>query len=727
MEKSFANDALAHSGDAHHVLADSSLTDERIRVLKHGDTFVLFDQYGDIRPSPKGEAGLYHHGTRFLSRFLLEFECARPFLLSSTVRDDNDQLSVALTNPGLCSDGHVYLPMGSLHLAWRKFLWMGVLYQELRIQNHSMQRVDATIGLQFAADFADIYEVRGLKREARGQDIAPQLTDREVVLGYRGLDGVVRRTVLQFTPRPQALAGGNAGYEISLAPKQVVLLHVTVGCEREPVRPRFLVFERARAEARAQLDSQVAQFSTLETGNGQFDALVKRATSDLHMMTTVLPTGLYPYAGVPWFNTPFGRDGIITALECLWLNPSLAKGVLSYLASTQAVDIIPQQDAEPGKILHETRNGEMAALEEMPFGRYYGSVDATPLFVVLAGAYYERTGDLRLIETIWPNIESALLWIERYGDCDGDGFVEYNRRASSGLLHQGWKDSDDAIFHADGTPARGPIAVCEVQGYAYAAWNAGAVLASALSQPRLAARFASRAEELRCRFEEAFWCDELSIYALALDGDKQPCRVRSSNAGQCLFSGIAAADRAVKVGLGLLQPDLFSGWGIRTIGSGEPRYNPMGYHVGSVWPHDNAVIAFGLARYGMAKEVIQLFAGLFDAAMYFDLHRVPELFCGFPRDEGQGPILYPVACAPQAWSASAVFLMFQACMGLRIDAIESKLTLTRPSLPRFLNRAKITNLQVGGASADLLVVRHEDDITVNVLRRHGEIDVGVVM
>lgn len=715
------------SADAHHVLADSSLTDERIRVLKHGDTFALFDQYGDIRPGQKGEAGLYHDGTRFVSRFLLELEGARPFLLSSTVRDDNDQLSVALTNPDLCREGRVYLAMGALHLAWRKFLWMGALYQELRIENHGTQSVDAAMGLYFAADFADIYEVRGLKRKARGQDLEPEVDDREVTLGYRGLDGIIRRTLLQFIPRPQSLAHDRAGFKVALAPKQVALLYVTIGCERESACPRLLVFERARAEARAQLDSQVAQFCAIETGNGQFDALVKRATSDLHMMTTVLPTGLYPYAGVPWFNTPFGRDGIITALECLWLNPSLAQGVLGYLASTQAVDVIPEQDAEPGKILHETRKGEMAALKEMPFARYYGSVDATPLFVALAGAYYERTGDRRFIENIWPNIEAALLWMDRYGDCDGDGFIEYSRRSHNGLLHQGWKDSDDAIFHADGTPARGPIAVCEVQSYAYAAWRAGASLATALAQGDQAAQFACRAEALRERFEDAFWCEDLSTYALALDGDKQPCRVRTSNAGHCLFSGIAAADRAVKVGRSLLQDESFSGWGIRTVGAGEPRYNPMGYHIGSVWPHDNALIAFGLARYGMASEVSRVFTGLFDAAMYFDLHRIPELFCGFPRDEGQGPILYPVACAPQAWSAAAVFLMFQACLGLRINALESRVSLVRPFLPSFLSRARIMNLQVGGASADLLVVRHEHDVTVNVLRRNGDIDVVVLM
>jgi glycogen debranching enzyme len=724
MDDSHSTDTLDRSADVHHILADSSLTHERIRILKHGDTFALFDQHGDIRLGQTGDGGLYHDGTRFPSQFLLKLEGARPFLLNSTVRDDNDELSVTLTNPDLCLDGRVDLPMGTLHLAWRKFLWMSTLYQESRIENHGSRTVEAAIRLQFGADFADIYEVRGLKRKARGTDLAPQVTDGEVVLSYCGLDGIVRRTVLQFTPPPLRLTGDRAGFEVVLAPRQAALFYVTVACEQEAVRKPLPAFERARAESRAQLESQVAQSCAIETENGQFDALIQRSTSDLHMMITALPTGPYPYAGVPWFNTPFGRDGIITALESLWLNPGLAQGVLGFLASTQAVEVAPEQDAEPGKIVHETGKGEMAALKEMPFGRYYGSVDSTPLFVLLAGAYYERTGDRQSIENIWPNIEAALLWMERYGD--GDGFIEYNLHSHSGLLHQGWKDSDDAIFHADGRLAHGPIALCEVQGYAYAAWRAGAALATALGRPKQPGQFDLRVDTLRDRFEAAFWCEELSAYALALDGDKRPCRVRSSNAGQCLFTGIAAADRAVKVGRSLLQAESFSGWGVRTVGAGESRYNPMGYHAGGVWPHDNALIALGLARYGMVSEAGRILTGLFDAAMYSELHRIPELFCGFPRDEGQGPVLYPVACAPQSWSAASVFLMLQACLGLKVDALESRISLVRPFLPLFLNRAQIMNLSVGGASVDLLLARHEHDVTVNVLQRRGDIDVVVV-
>jgi glycogen debranching enzyme len=719
--------ASSRPEDAHHILADSSLTAEPVRVLKHGDTFALFDQYGDIRPGTNKEEGLYHDGTRFLSRFVLELEAARPSFLSSTVRDDNDQLTVALTNPDLCRDGRVYLPLGSLHLGLKRFLWHGVCYQELRMENHGMQPADVEIAIRFAADFADIYEVRGLKRNARGEDLEPQVCDGRVTLGYRGLDSVVRRTLLQFTPRPAVLDATRAQFHVPLLPRQAAVFYLAIGCEREPASHHLLHFDQARSAARENLDARKAQVCRIEASNGQFSAWVKRAASDLHMLTTMLPTGPYPYAGVPWFNTPFGRDGLITALECLWSEPSLARGVLAYLASTQATEIVPEEDAEPGKILHETRTGEMAALKEMPFARYYGSVDAAPLFVHLANAYYERTGDRKLIEDIWPNVEAALLWMHRYGDRDGDGFLEYSRRSSDGLVHQGWKDSDDAIFHADGSLARGPIAVCEVQAYAYAAWRAGAALAAALGYRERSADCFARAETLQARFDSAFWCDDLGTYALALDGDKRPCRVRTSNAGQCLFSGIVPPERVARLAQTLLAPESFSGWGIRSVAASEPRYNPMGYHNGGVWPHDNALIACGLARYGMAEEASRIFTGLFDTATYVDLHRVPELFCGFSRDPGEGPILYPVACAPQAWSAASVFLLFQVCLGLTIDGVASKISFVGPWLPPFLNEARILNLQLANANVDLAVVRHEHDVSVKVLRKSGDVEIVVVM
>jgi glycogen debranching enzyme len=512
-----------------------------------------------------------------------------------------------------------------------------------------------------------------------------------------------------------------------LPPRDELVLQAAVACERGSSAARLLLFEDARCESEREVGWFRAWSCHLRTSNGQIDAWVDRAVSDLHMMTTALPTGPYPYAGVPWLNTPFGRDGIITALECLWVRPGLARGVLGFLASSQATQLISEEDAEPGKILHESRGGEMATLREVPFGRYYGSVDATPLFVLLAGAYYERTGDRDFVKTLWPNIEAALAWIDRHGDRDGDGFVEYQRQSSDGLLHQGWKDSDHAVFHADGSLAEGPIALCEVQGYVYAARRAASTIALMLGRVERAAELTRQAEALRNRFEAMFWCEDLSTYALALDGQKRPCRVRTSNAGQCLFTGIVRPERATRLARTLLGPDSFSGWGVRTLAAGEARYNPMSYRNGSVWPHDNALIAHGLARYGFGDLALQIWTGQFEAGLYFDLHRVPELFCGFPQDPGEGPIAYPVACAPQAWSAASVFLLFQACLGLTIDGPERRVYLTRPRLPASLDELRIHNLEVGDATVDLLLRRHEHDVGVNVLRRDGDVQLMVVM
>jgi glycogen debranching enzyme len=709
----------------HHIVAFASLADERTRVLKHADTFVIFDHYGDIKCGGLGEEGLFHDGTRYLSRLSLEFEDGSPFFLSSTVRDENDLLTVALTNPDMLRDGKLWAPLGTLHIALKKFLWRGALYQELRVKNHGLCRINAALTWRFAADYVDIFEIRGMQRKARGQMLDPEVTADQVALGYEGLDGVVRCTVIQFSPVPSQLATTSARLDLSLGPQEEATFHMTVGCEREGETPTLLAFSDARHEAESALERYKSWSCHLDTSSEPINGWINRAVADLHMMTTERSTGPYPYAGVPWFNTPFGRDGLVTAIECLWLRPELARGVLAFLASTQATEIIPEQDAEPGKILHETRNGEMATLQEMPFGRYYGSVDATPLFVVLAEAYYERTGDRRFVESIWPQIEAALAWIECYGDRDGDGFVEYQRTSTDGLLHQGWRDSDDAVFHANGVLAEGPFALCEVQAYTYAAWRAGAVLAQLLGDARRAAICSGNADRLRENFDGAFWCDNLSTYALALDGRKQRCRVRTSCAGQCLFTGIVHPTRVNHLARTLMGPDSFSGWGIRTVSAAEARYNPMAYHNGSVWPHDNALIAWGLARHGLGAAAAQIWSGLLAAGMHFDLNRMPELFCGFSRDPGEGPIPYPVACAPQAWAAASVFLLLQACLGLQISAPNHQIHFHRPCLPASLQELRIHNLQVAGTAVDLLLVRHDEGIGVNVLRRDGDIRITV--
>jgi glycogen debranching enzyme len=716
--------ASEEDADRYHIAATTSLAGETRRVLMHDDAFGVFDRYGDVRAQGRAEQGIYYGGTRFLSTQTL-YLGARPFLfLSSTVMENNLLLAVDLTNPEI-QGTEALIPHGTLHVLRSKLLRDATCYERIQVSNYAARAVDIVLRMEFDADYADVFEVRGTRRAKRGVRLPSRVDGSTVLLSYQGLDDIVRTTRLTFTPDPQAITEREVTFRVHLESKETKELFVSVACssgEKHPLLSYASAITAAN-EARSRVEAREA---SIYTANELFNDWLNRSQSDMRMMVAKTPEGPYPYAGVPWFSVPFGRDGIWTALEYLQINPEIAAGVLRFLSATQATQSDAEADAEPGKIIHEMRSGEMAGLREVPFGRYYGSVDATPLFVMLASEYYDATSDRELIESIWPNLLAALSWIDGPGDHDGDGFVEYGRRSKDGLVQQGWKDSNDSIFHRDGTLAEGPIALCEVQGYVYAARLGMSRLAQVLGQESIAVEQARRAIALREQFDRAFWCEEISTYALALDAQKRPCQVRTSNAGHCLFSGIAFPERARVIAESMLSPDMFSGWGVRTLSTLEERYNPMSYHNGSTWPHDNAICAAGLSRYGYKKEAARILAGLFDASLFMDLHRLPELFCGFPRRQGEAPTAYPVACSPQAWAAAAPFLLLNSVLGLRTDAKRQRVTFERPMLPGFVDDVIIRNLCVGAARVDLRVHRYPEDVGVNVLRKTGDVEVILV-
>ena len=703
------------------ILSEAELPSAAVRILKHGDSFAVFDPHGDVISGPASPYGIYYAGTRFVSRFELLLGSRPPLLLSSTVAEDNAVFTADLTNPDIVRDGHVVLQRGVLHLFRSRVLWNGTSIERIRVANHGLHSIEVPISLRFDGDFADLFEVRGTRRPRRGQRLPATGSAGTAILRYRGLDNVERRTRIRCLRTPDREEDGSWSFILPLEQHESVEIEISVACEvhdeERAIDADNAVVRKARARAIDEGSCRV------ESSNPTFNQWVRRSFADLHMLVTETPHGPYPYAGIPWFSTPFGRDGIITALELLWLTPDLGRGVLTFLADTQATNTNDAQDAQPGKILHEMRDGEMAALGEIPFGRYYGSADSTPLFVMLAHAYFERTGDLAFIEQLWPHLLAALDWMRTHGDPDGDGFIEYARRSDSGLLQQGWKDSWDSVFHADGTLAEAPIALCEIQGYAYAAWMGAARLAAARGDAVQANQWHDRATTLQDEFERAFWCEELGTYALALDADKAPCRVRTSNPGHCLFAGIAGRERARRVADVLTAEASFSGWGVRTVAAGSARYNPMSYHNGSVWPHDNAIVAAGCAHYGLTGHSLQILGAMFELSRMVDLHRLPELICGFHRRSGEFPTLYPVACAPQAWAAAAVSMLLQACLGAHVDAAARRVSFARAMLPEDVDWIRLMNLRIADASIDLLLTRHPHDVGITVLRRDGDVEV----
>ena len=699
-----------------------------LRVLKHGDCFGVFDHHGNIVPGDASEEGVYHDGTRFLSWFELLLFGHRPLLLSSTVGIDDAVFDADLTNPDVMRDGHIALARGEVNVHRSRILWDACCIERIRVTNFRLNRIEVPLAIRFDADFADVFEVRGTRRARRGERL-PDVNGDEYVMRYRGIDERERRSRVRWSRPPDKVDNGRAVFLLRLEPKETATIVLSVAYETDAQPPAsgpvLKAFDHALTQTRARRATQNASCCRVLSSSPMFNRWLDRSTADLQIMLTDTPHGSYPYAGIPWFSTPFGRDGLITAFELLWVNPAIARGVLAFLAEMQATSRNDEQDAQPGKILHEMRGGEMAALGEVPFGRYYGSCDATPLFVMLAHAYYQRTGDREFIDGIWPNIVAALEWMHTSGDPDQDGFIDYSRRTDAGLINQGWKDSHDSIFHDDGTSAEGPIALCEVQGYAYGAWHGAAQLAALKGDVRAVDEWSARADRLRERFELEYWCEDLDTYALALDGRRRPCRVRTSNPGHCLFSGIVTPERAKRVCDTLMADASFNGWGVRTVAASERRYNPQSYHNGSIWPHDNALIAAGASRYGFTSAATRILNATLELSEAVDLHRLPELICGFTR-RGREPTLYPVACAPQAWAAGAAFLMLAASLGVQIDAPARRISFSRGRLPESIEWIRLTDLAVGDALVDLQIERHPHDLGVTIIRREGDVEIVTV-
>ena len=715
--------------DRYHIQPDSRHRGDHISVLNHANSFALMDAWGDIYPVKSGSDGIYHRGTRFINEWVLRIDEKKPLLLGSTIKQHNNIHSVDLTNPVL-SEGKI--PENTIHIFRHQLMRDEGFYERITCVNYNESDVSFCLTLYYNGDFKDIFEIRGTKRQ-----LAPGVVHKDcqgnkgiVRFEYTGRDNLRRTAIIDYKGTIQVNCKmQKLEIPIHLKPHEQrhfqIALHFGIGHQPAPA----LCFETAKQQVLQERLYHDLQWSQIDSTNVNLNNWLKRAYTDLFSLYAKVGKNHYIYAGVPWFNTPFGRDGIITAMEVLAIHPDLAKNVLIFLSEWQAHEVSGENDAEPGKILHEAREGEMANTGEIPFKRYYGTVDATPLFIILAGKYLRRTGDLKLIRAIWHAVKDAIKWIDQYGDTDQDLFVEYQFKNPDALTNQGWKDSVDSIMHEDGTMARSPIALCEVQGYVYEAKLLAAEMAALLNETALSSHLSDQATAIKAKFNDIFWDKGLNTYVLALDGEKAACRVSASNAGHALFTGIAEKDKAERTMRTLMSEKLFSHWGIRTLASDAVKYNPMSYHNGSIWPHDNALIAMGFARYGFKSAVLQVFNGLFEATTFIDLHRLPELFCGLKKRNGEGPTAYPVACSPQAWAVGSIFLLMESLLGMEINAPQKKITFHDPLLPEQIQELRIQQLSLGasictvtitatGAEPDIRIDHLPDDWAFQVVSSH---------
>jgi glycogen debranching enzyme len=710
MEEAVGYSAIACT---HETMAEHAL------VLKHDRLFLLVNLHGNITPAGSCSLGLYQDDTRILSEYRLTVRGGPPVLLSAQVpRSYGGLIDLAVND--LPFGGNPWDPRNVIHIR-RELTLTDRLVERMTLTSHLRTPLDYWVEIAFGADFADIFEVRGWRRDGRGQHFAPQIRNGSLVFAYRGLDGRTVRSVVRFRHPPDRLTAATARWDLRLHGERRVELEWEIHAEDATRRPFPL---RGLDDCSARLDSVYHAWqekaSRWTTDAGDFDHLLRRAADDLRALHVEVDGQSVISAGIPWYSTIFGRDSIITSLQALPLNPEIAAGTLRYLASRQGEREDPYTEEQPGKILHELRRGEMARSGEIPHVPYYGSIDATPLWLILLHETWRWTGDAALSRELLPHADRALEWIDRHGDLDGDGFVEYARASEKGLVNQGWKDSGDGVPFPDGRLPEPPIALVEVQGYVYDAKVRMAELYHALGHPDRAAALRQQAAALRERIRDAFWLEELGTFALALDRDKHPIPTATTNAGHLLWSRVPAPDQARRLALRFLEPDFFSGWGIRTLSAAHPVFNPMSYHNGSVWPHDNAIVVLGMALHGYARSALPVVRALYEAGIHDDSQRLPELYCGMPRGRGHRPVAYPVSCSPQAWASGSLFMLLQALLGIYAEAPARVLHIRDPVLPDFLSDLTVSGLPIGGTRVALQFRRHGNRTLANLLALEGD-------
>lgn len=697
----------------------------KVLAVKEGDLFLYSDTRGDLTRRADYGLGMYYRDTRFLSTFTMKISGRDPVLLSSSA--ERAYMShVDLTNPDLFEWGVLAVPQQTLNIRRIRAI-NGRLFERIRVKNYNPHPVSLDLEFEFGADFADIFEVRRIVEDEGGTLEAPVLEGDVLRFGYQGRDGVRRETVVTFGQSPTHIEVVDqivsVSFKLRLGANRTGMVAFTVDALVDEGPAPTLEFDAAVHSLRRSYEEWDRDSTQIVTDNEVFNQLLSRSLRDLRALYTLQNGNGVLAAGIPWYVTVFGRDALLSAHQMLMVNPRLAREALEVLASHQGTKDDPWRDEEPGKILHEIRLGELAAAGVIPHTPYFGSVDATPWFLILLGQYVRWTGDSAFARKMLPAAEAALGWIDTSGDLDGDGYVEYKTRSPRGIRNQGWKDSWDAITHADGRLAEAPIALSEVQAYVYLAKQRMADVFASLDDPDRAARLREEAAALKVRFNQDFWMEDELYFAGALDREKRQVRAIMSNPGHALYCGIVDEDKAKHLAKRLLAPDMFSGWGIRTLSKTAASYNPMSYHNGSVWPHDNALIAAGLKRYGFVRGTNRVATALFDAATHADYMRLPELFCGFTRRSPNRPVSYPVACSPQAWAAGSPFLMLQAMLGVSARAHEGRVTVNMPHLPPWLNTVELRNLRVGGGTISM-VFRREGEITsFSLLSREGDIKV----